>query len=454
MIPSSGDFPRAASGTPIAMRSASSPEQSAPSTALAVAQTCAAVMRLLEALVLSLQSESSSGSQQGLESSIETIRDEFHRAQNLAACSSPPGSILSSKSSSKCSFKASSHLDRSTLQTSARSLPSSLRHLATTSRLPLSQPSARIHAFASPTCVPLYVPFVAESSRMPSMALEWPALAPTPHSAQSDRGLRRAGRARSFRACFAWASLVNMSLSRDTSRLVVFQSVALLNRLAAFRRTPSHLLLRSARAVKCLQAAARRTIFARAAAKLHIQRLAKAPKPMRNWFVGLDPAGRLLYQSALGGVPQLAHPSGVPSSAMLSAAGELLPPRWPSSTSGWFMAPELLGGFCFHRPSDDVISWHPPADNLAAPPSPLPRLPFRQPPQHAGASVAAPPEPWVVRYRGEHICYLNQRTGALRRGPWVCLHEPVTGRIYAFDPKSGESSWVIPYGWMERWIHR
>ena len=93
MIPPSGDSSRAASGTPIAMSSASSPEQSAPSTALAVGQTCAAVMRLLEALVLSLQSESSSGSQQGLESSIETIRDEFHRAQNLAACSLPPGSI-------------------------------------------------------------------------------------------------------------------------------------------------------------------------------------------------------------------------------------------------------------------------------------------------------------------------------------------------------------------------
>ena len=218
--------------------------------------------------------------------------------------------------------------------------------------------------------------------------------------------------------------------------------------------SPAHLLLRSARAVKCLQAAARRTIFARAAAKLRIQRLAKAPHPMRNWLVGLDPAGRLLYQSALGGVPQLTHPSGVSSPAMLSAAGELLPPRWPSPTSGWFIAPELLGGFCFFRPSDNAVSWHPPADDLAAPPSPLPRLPFRQPPQHAGASVATPPEPWVVRYRGEQVCYLNQRTGALRRGPWVCLHEPVTGRIYAFDPKSGESSWVTPYGWMEGWIHR
>ena len=76
------------------------------------------------------------------------------------------------------------------------------------------------------------------------MASEWPALAPTPHSVLSDRGLRRAGRARSYRACSAWAALVNMSLSRDVSRLVVSQSVALLNRLAVVRRTPSHLLLR------------------------------------------------------------------------------------------------------------------------------------------------------------------------------------------------------------------
>ena len=98
------------------------------------------------------------------------------------------------------------------------------------------------------------------------------------------------------------------------------------------------------------------------------------------------------------------------------------------------------------------VSWEPPVDSTATPPAPLPRLPFCEPPHHGSSTVASPPEPWVARYRGSEVCYLNQRTGALRHGPWIAMQEPKSGMPYAFDPSSGDSRWTPPPRWMEGWI--
>ena len=121
---------------------------------------------------------------------------------------------------------------------------------------------------------------------------------------------------------------------------------------------------------------------------------------------------------------------------------------WPPLDSEWQLAPNVGGGFCYFSVASGAVSWEPPEGSTATPPNPLPRLPFKEPPLHGACTVVSPPMPWVVRYRGAEVFYLSLRTGALRRGSWLSLHEPTGGQPYAFNPSTGESRWVPPPGWM------
>ena len=171
------------------------------------------------------------------------------------------------------------------------------------------------------------------------------------------------------------------------------------------------------------------------------------------------------YRSAHG-VMSTSHPSTSSTEQPIPAYasdGSIVAPLQPPDDSGYVLAPEANGGWCYVNPANGKAQWHAPPGSGPLQTRTLVTVsePFSTSPPWLDRSfrVMSPVLQRVGRWkpifhdRQQCILLLNLDTGALREAPWVSLRTD-DGLLFFANLFTRETRWFPPHLWMDGWIAR
>ena len=197
-----------------------------------------------------------------------------------------------------------------------------------------------------------------------------------------------------------------------------------------------------------------------------MQWMIQLPARALNIDVGYDTQrGQFSYRTPQG-IMLTVHPAvadAVQTVPAYAPDGSIIVPLQPPDDSGFVLAPEANGGWCYLNPATGRTQWHAPAGSgplqtrtLALAPEPFPHVP---PSLSDSLTVTSPLlvsnamwEP-IFHDRQHYILFRNLQTGAMREAPWISLRT-ADGLIYFANLITRETRWFPPHLWMAGWVAR
>ena len=209
------------------------------------------------------------------------------------------------------------------------------------------------------------------------------------------------------------------------------------------------------------QLAFHRLVRAARVRRAETRRLLEQPPRSIRCDVGYDAStGVFTYRDVTGRVSSV-HPATDGGTVVAYAAdGTFTQPMLPPAESGFVLAPEASGAWCYYHTELGTAQWLPPegseplttvtlATSITADGSP-PMLP-----RDVGLGNLPPWIGWSALHRDtdSRTLLVHVRTGAMREGPWISLRS-CRGGVYYANLVSREVRWAAPLNWMRSWVSR
>ena len=191
-------------------------------------------------------------------------------------------------------------------------------------------------------------------------------------------------------------------------------------------------------------------------------RLLRSPRAL-NYDVGYDAETQVFtYRTPLGEI-LTTHPHGKANQPVPAYAsdGSIVEPLQPPDASGFVLAPEVNGGWCYRNPATGETVWHAPDGSGPLQTRKLITLPFTSPPPELARTfrLMSPMLQRVGRWmpifhdHDHRVLLLNLDTGAVRGAPWISLRTD-DGCTFFANLDTRETRWFPPHHWMEGWVSR